>query len=114
MFKKENRLSKQKDFDRVFKQGKSSFDKILGVKICSNDLNINRFAVVVSNKVSKKAVKRNRIKRQIREIVKLYSQDWSGGKDVLIIALPTAVNMDFSDFKQSLDYHFKRLKLLST
>ncbi len=113
MFKKENRLRKQKDFDRVFKKGKSSFDKTLGVKIRANSLGLNRFGVVVGSKVSKKAVKRNRIKRQIREAAKLYDQKQREGKDVLIIALPGAADKDFADFKKSLDHHFNKLNVFS-
>ena len=52
MLKKINRLTRQKDFDKVYKQGKSSFCKILGVKFTANDLGLSRFGVVVGLKTT--------------------------------------------------------------
>lgn len=111
MFKKENRLTKNKEFDNVWKKGKSSFDKILGVKALKNDLKIPRFGILVSIKVSKRAVDRNKIKRRIREIVKKHFKELKSGFDIVIIALPSSLNEDFVSFKKSIENNFKKLNL---
>ena len=70
MLPRYNRLAKKKEIDLVFKKGRSSYNKSLGVKcLINNNLTYNRFAVVVSNKVSKKAVIRNKIKRRLMEVL---------------------------------------------
>ena len=60
---KKNRLKKKKDFEEVFKKGKAVRGNFLFVRYLKNSLQFPRFAFVVSSKVSKKAVARNRIRR---------------------------------------------------
>ncbi|MBU4073751.1 ribonuclease P protein component, partial [Patescibacteria group bacterium] len=50
MFAKINRLTKDKDFDNVFQNGKSSYDKIIGVKAAANQQKNSRFGILVSAK----------------------------------------------------------------
>lgn len=72
MFKKENRLSTNFEFNITRKYGK----KIIGqyfvgfVLLPKNYDGPTKVGIVVSNKVHKKAVKRNRLKRLYREAVK--------------------------------------------
>ena len=111
MLKKYNRLAKTKDIDNVFKKGRSSYGSILGVKSLDNNLDFNRFTVVVSNKVSKKAVVRNKIKRQIREVVKQELPCLKIGKDVIILTLPVIVGQKFTDIRENLVKEFKKVSL---
>ncbi|MEX1112262.1 MAG: ribonuclease P protein component [Candidatus Andersenbacteria bacterium] len=54
-----------------------------------------RMACVVGKKVSKSAVVRHRIQRQLREIVRDVVVGASGGPyDVVVVALPSAVKVD--------------------
>jgi|SRR6056297_1035548 len=112
MLKKKNRLNKQREFDRVFQNGSSSFDRFIGVKAAKNNLENNRFGVIVSNKVSKKAVERNRIKRILREIIKDYREETRPGLDIVVIALPPSRERTFSQLKDSYYKHLKKLKFL--
>jgi len=66
---KKNRLKKKKDFEIVFKKGKAIKGNFLFAKYFRNSLEFPRIAFVVSLKISKKAVIRNRIRRIISEIV---------------------------------------------
>jgi len=59
-----HRLRKQKDFDRVYKRGKVIRAPLFLIRMGSAGTDLPRFAVVVSNKVSKKAVDRNRVRRR--------------------------------------------------
>lgn len=65
---KKNRLKKMKDFEVVFRKGKAVKGDFLFARYFGNDLGFPRFAFVVSLKVSKKAVARNRIRRIISNI----------------------------------------------
>jgi len=112
MLPRYNRLAKKKEIDLVFKKGRSSYNKSLGVKcLINNNLTYNRFAVVVSNKVSKKAVIRNKIKRRIREIIKKELIKMVVGRDLIIITLPVIAEKNFTEIQQELCGIFARLSL---
>ncbi len=116
MFAKTNRLTKDKEFDNVFDPptggGKASYDKILGLKVAKNNLAKNRFGVVVSNKISKKAVERNRIKRQIRGAVEKNMPNMKAGYDCVIIAQPGITESNYQEIRKSVESHLKKLKIL--
>jgi len=87
MFATKNRLSKQKDFEKIFKNGKTingGFFKIFYIK---NSLNNNRFSIIVGKKISKIAVVRNHIKRLIRKEIEKYNFK-SNNLDFIFIVFP--------------------------
>ena len=112
MLSRKNRLSKKKDFDEIFKNGKSSFDGLLGVKMIKKEKQeFSRFGIIVSSKISKKAVIRNKIKRRIRNIIAKKYFNSANVKDVIIITLPGILNKKYSEIEKSLCAHFKKLKI---
>jgi len=112
MLAKNCRLTKQKEIERVFKGGKGSFDKIIGVKAVSQEQELPRFGIVVSTKVSRQAVIRNKVKRRIRDVLKNHLNLIKKNQDILIIALPGIKEVEYQDIEQSLQKHFKKLKLI--
>ena len=104
------RLSKKKDIDNVFKKGKSFYNNIIGIKIIKNNEQIIRTGVIVSNKVSKKAVERNLYKRRIRAIDRETNKNDSF--DILYIALPPIKEADFNEIKESILGGLKKLKVI--
>ena len=58
-----------------------------------------RIGIIVSKKVSNKAVIRNRVRRRIREIYRLNREDMPQGEMVVIARRPTA-KADFSSLKK--------------
>ena len=113
MLKKENRISFKNNFDQVFKRGTSFYCKILGVKVCNNTLEYSRLGVIVSTKVSKKAVNRNQIKRIIRDFFQNNLENIEKGRDVVIIALPDILNKEKSEIEKALFNAFKKTNLLN-
>ncbi len=102
MLSKKNRLTKKKDFEAVFKNSKTFKQGFLVLKTAKNNLGINRFGFVVSLKVSKKAVVRNRVKRRLRETVKLEikNNNKKEGIDAIFISLPEIERKSFSEIKE--------------
>jgi ribonuclease P protein component len=111
MLKKIYRLTKDKDFNRVFKEGHSSFNKMVGIKAVENGKGYSRFGILVGVKVSKKAILRNKIKRQIREIIKLDIKNIKSGFDYVIICLPAIVGKSYEEIEESFRNNIKRLKI---
>lgn len=68
-----------------FKNAKTLHTDLLLIKYQKNNLTISRFGFVVSKKISKSAVARNRIKRVIRRVIEENLDRISPGYDMLLI-----------------------------
>lgn len=113
MLTKQRRLVKEKDFEKVFKLGKSYYTKLLGVKALAGRSGVNRYGLIVSAKVSKKASERNRLKRQLRAAAKELDKNLAGGFDMAVMALPPLLNRDYQTIKNELERVFIKLKLFN-
>ena len=111
MLKKINQLTQDKEFNNVFQNGRASYDKIMGIKAIATKLGSSRFGILVSNKISKKAVERNKIKRQIREIIRLQLDKLKPGYDCVIITLPPILDKKYQEIVKSINNNFRKLKL---
>lgn len=84
MLKKENRLAKARDIQKTLAEGRSFFNPFFTIKHLPTDPT-KRFSVVVSTKVFKKAVARNRLKRLIREHLRKNLHRFRNGSFVIIV-----------------------------
>jgi len=104
MLLKPYRLCKKKEIELVFKKGKTFKYQQLILKSVNNQLKHHRFAILVSKKISQKATVRNKIKRQLREIIRLKLKTLkiknNQFKDNLLITLPGIEKKDFSEKTQ--------------
>jgi len=112
MLPKENRLKKRKDFDQAFKKGKSFNESFLFLKIGKNSFKKSRFGFVVSQKISKKATERNKVKRRLREIVRKKLPSIKEGMDIILIAKPEIENKEHQEIKKLIDKLFEKAKIL--
>lgn len=92
MLASSNRLKKSRDISRVFKRGHYTAEGPLVVKVDRSGQDQSRVVVVVSKKISKKAVVRNRIRRQISGILERRWQTVAQGYDIVV-----TVRQDTSD-----------------
>lgn len=113
MLAKNSRLKKNKEFDLVFKEAKTIYGKLLGIKIRKNNLDFNRFGVLLSTKVSKLAVERNLYKRRIKAILKQENSKINLGFDGVIIALPIILGKSHKEIEKEIKQIFERLKFYS-
>jgi len=111
MLTKQLRLVKEKDFKKIFKLGRSSYTKIFRLKILANELGTNRYGIVISTKVSKKAVERNKLKRQLRAVFKTLDKKLIPGFDLVIVVSPIALNQEYKFIQSELERIFLVLKL---
>ena len=112
MLPRKFRLTSKKDFTRIFKGGRSVNGRGIGLKYFPSGLEMSRFAFVVSTKVSKKAVVRNKLKRQMREIIHGVLKDVKPGVDMVIIARKEAIDMEFAEMTGSMQKILKKAALL--
>jgi len=113
MLPKINRIRKRKDFEKIFKNSKSVKNKLLIFRIIKNNLRLNRFGFIVSQKVSKKATIRNKIRRRLSESIKLEKDIIKNGTDLVIIALPGIENEKFLGIKNAIHDNLIKAELIA-
>jgi len=105
-----NRLKKNKEFDLVFKEGRAVYGGFIGIKARKNGLEINRFGILLSTKVSKLAVTRNKYKRKIKAIISQENLKMNQGFDCAVIVLPGIIGKKYQDIASELQTIFGKLK----
>ena len=106
----EQRLRRSSQFAAVFSEGKSRATETVVLKAVPNGLDFSRFGFIVSKKVSRKAVVRNKVRRRLREVVRLAMV--RPGWDVVVIARPKAGGASYSDIESALIGLLNRVGLL--
>jgi ribonuclease P protein component len=92
MLASKNRLTGDNDFARVKTEGKLYQSRSFGVAVLKRgEDGPSRFGFVVSTKVTKSAVQRNRIKRALREAVRYEISYLKQGYDVVFLAKKSAL-----------------------
>ena len=112
MLSQKYRLTRKKDFEKIFKKGKKLKEDFLILAIAKNNLNRARFGFIVSQKVSKKAAIRNKIKRRLREITQTKLNKIQKGIDIVFVALPGLEKKDFWEIKKITNKLFQKTKCL--
>lgn len=85
MLPKANRIKKNAEFESVYRFGKAFFCGKIAIKTKENDLAVSRIGISVGLNFSKKAVDRNRIKRQIRAFFLQNLGKIKTGYDIVVI-----------------------------
>ena len=84
MLAKDNRLRHAKDIVRVYKQGRYGGGGDLSVKVRANNLPMSRAVVIVGKKIDKRAVVRNRTRRQLAAILLRQWGTVAPGYDIVV------------------------------
>jgi ribonuclease P protein component len=113
VLKKTNRLAKTRDVQRTTMRGRSFFNPYFVIKhFQGRTLSpVPRFTVTVGVRVSKKAVARNRIKRVIREGIRLHMGEFKPG-DYVIIVKSSAMKLPSNELSAQVIKSMKNNRLL--
>jgi len=95
VLKPENRLRARQDFDHVKREGKRWRGDLLSLSVVACHAGPSRFGFVVSKQVAPKAAARNRLKRQMRAIVRNVIVNIASGHDCVFVARYPAANADY-------------------
>jgi ribonuclease P protein component len=96
--KKEGRLTKPEQYNLVYKAGSTQVNRFLVLKYKPNHLQNSRFGISVSKRVGK-AVVRNRVKRILREIMRL--TPLKPGWDLVLIARNPAAGSEYHQLEKA-------------
>jgi ribonuclease P protein component len=110
--KRKYRLRRNSDFQHVRQIGKSYASPLMVLAFLRNQLDHSRFGFVV-NKHLGKAVQRNKIKRRMREAMRLRRQEIKPGFDLVFIARKPAGQATYQELSQALDQLLRSANLLN-
>jgi ribonuclease P protein component len=100
MITQKNRLGKKADFERVFKGGNKVYNQYLNLRFRVNDLAYCRFAIIVSNKISKKATERNKIRRRLKAVNIDNLSNFKQNLDIIITVLPPLKDLSYQETRE--------------
>jgi len=113
---KSERLVRKKEIASVLKSRTAVYLSFFHARVLLSTPNTHRFLVVVSKKISKRAVVRNKIKRRITASIKpIGMQYFVDPVDiVIIVAKPAVAMMPHSDLQKALHDLMQQLAQKST
>jgi ribonuclease P protein component len=89
------RLLKKGDYERVYANGKKKAGRLLRICYLPNEHKQSRFGISVGKKFGN-AVKRNRLKRWIRESVRRNKESIDRSLDIIIYSYPRLENVIYN------------------
>lgn len=92
--KKKYRVKENKDFSKIINEGNNYYNDCFSIYTMTNIYGYSRFGISVSKKLGN-AVLRNKIKRQIRNIIDKNKNIYQNDKDYIIIVRKKYVNYNF-------------------
>ena len=112
MLKKEFRIKDKKSIDKVFKYGRAKGSDFFLIKFIENRKDHPEVAIVISSKVSKKSVLRNKLKRQISETIRINFDKFNKNVNLIIIVSPKALGHKFSEISENLIHLLEEAKII--
>lgn len=109
-----NRLKRWQDFQQVYRHGKryGSPHFLLRALPVTVGLNASQIGISVSQKVSKKAVVRNRLKRQVRAAIRPLLPQIEPGWKIIVSVRPQAVKCKSEHFLRELEQLLTQAEIL--
>lgn len=109
---KNYRLAKREDFNKVYRLGQSVANRqfVLYYKV-QPDVEHFKLGISVSKKIGN-AVVRNRMRRMIKEIVRIHANRITNHLHLVIIVRKPSVTMDYQNLEKSILHILRKTKLL--
>lgn len=109
--KKTVTIKSNRDFQRLYRRGKSAVAPTLVLYWQKNRLGESRLGLTTGTKLGK-AVVRNRLRRQLREIYRLNRDKLLPGRDIVVVARVRAVSAGYHAMERDFLRSAKKLGLL--
>ena len=106
---REENLTRREQYTSVYDGGRSWVSSLLVMKALPNGLALSRYGLSVSKQAGK-AVVRNRIKRRLREILRL--TPLKSGWDIVFIARKPSANANYTELRETVEVLLSRARLL--
>lgn len=105
------RLTGDKRFSQLHEEGRSIANQLLVIRILPNGLDRSRFGFLVNKRIGN-AVVRNRVKRRLREVVRLTPV--KTGWDAIFIARRGTAKAEYHQLKQATHDLLRRTRIIAS
>jgi ribonuclease P protein component len=96
------RLRHERDFARLRREGRAYQNRSLLISVMPNGLSHNRYGFITSKQLGN-AITRNRVRRLMREAVRLLDPQLRVGYDLVFVARRTLVGQPFDGVQRIVD-----------
>jgi ribonuclease P protein component len=107
--RREVRLRHRRDFDAVFRKGRSWNNDLLVLRSLPNNMTRNRYGFVTSKRLGG-AVVRNRVRRRLQEAIRVLRLDM--GWDIVVSAKTAAAGADYDELNRAVTELLARARIL--
>ncbi|TYQ14752.1 UNVERIFIED_CONTAM: ribonuclease P protein component [Acetivibrio alkalicellulosi] len=104
-------LKKNYEFLKVYKKAKFFAGQLMVLYVIKNKYNYNRLGITTSKKFGK-SIKRNRVRRLIKENYRKKEDIIKNGYDIVIVARKTDATPEFLEIKKELTFLLKKLNMI--
>ena len=108
MLAKIHRLRRMRDFALLSQRGRVVYARFFTLRVRVSQ-EPTKIGFVITTKMFKRANKRNRIKRRLREVLRLHQSSWPQNMDLLFIAKPEALTAPFEDLTKGVLHAFTKI-----
>ncbi len=113
MLPNQNRLRRREDFTKVYAKGDRYRGSYLSLKVLfDSNVTVTQIGIVVSKKVSKLAVTRNRFKRQLRAIFRQLLSQLKSGLQIVVTVTTVQSKPSYQEIWDDLTKLLTRAKVL--
>jgi ribonuclease P protein component len=105
-------LKRKEDFLEVYHNSLFYVGKFMVLYSKNNHVHTHRLGIVISKKVGN-SVKRNKIRRIIKEVFKDYENHFKQFNDFVIVGRKSDVFPDYNQIKKEMKYLLKKLELIT-
>ncbi len=105
-------LKKREDIDNIFKNGSIYFSKDIKMIVCRQALGYNRIIVIPVRNFGT-AVKRNAVRRKIKEIYRTSKFDIQKSYDIIFVVYKH-IKPDYNNISNTINLLFKKANLYTT
>lgn len=111
MLKKINRGLKKKDFEISRSRGRMYQSPLFGVAVVKKEEGEPQFGFVISKKISKKAVDRNKIRRRLAEVIKNKMPE---GLKIIFLVKKNILEANVEEIRKSWEIIYEKISAKNT
>ena len=105
-------LKQNHEFRRLYSKGKSAVSPYFAIYCRKTNRPQSRLGITTGVKLGK-AVKRNFVRRRIRELYRTNEQKFAPGYDIVVVARTRAIFARYADLERSFLHLMKKLGILT-
>ena len=103
----------KKEFDLLYRKGKICGGSFFSLRVLEGrEKGPTKFGIVISTKISKKATERNKKRRQLKEIIRLYSPEICENQLALIVLKDEGLEASYEDLEKEFLFLLKKAKIM--